>query len=333
MVFIDFNYSKFNKEDHSIMQFRDLEYVIVLAEHRNFSKAAQELCITQPALSQAIIRLEQEFGTKLFNRQHNLVDPTSACQLLIEDGKAILMMRKRLFQRQEESKNMKIGRLKVGLTKLISRFYLPDVYREFHNQYPGIELILYEYTTVSLEEAVERGEVDLAIYPFFDKSDILNYIPLITESMYLAVPKDHPIRNEQKSNHLEVRLIDFKNDGFILLSKGLRTRMVTDALFTMAGFTPRIVFETQQSDTVNALVGANMGVGIVPETVGLFNAGNPGCLYYKISDVDASRQIVAAYNKELYFSEASKAFVNIFRTASIALMAQLKTFFDAQKVG
>ncbi len=315
------------------MQFRDLEYVIVLAEQRNFSRAAQELYITQPALSQAVIRLEQELGTKLFNRQHNLVDPTSACQLLIEDGKAILMMRKRLFQRQEDSKNMKIGRLKVGLTKLISRFYLPNVYREFHKQYPGIELTLYEYTTILLEEAVERGEVDLAIFPFFTKSDMLNYIPLITENMYLAVPKEHPVRNKLNSNRLEARLIDFKNDGFILLSKGLRTRMVTDALFTLAGFTPRIVFETQQSDTVNALVGANMGVGIVPETVCLFNTGSGGCLYYKISDVDASRQIVAAYNKKLYLSGASKAFINIFRAASIALMAQFKTFFDAQEVG
>lgn len=315
------------------MQFRDLEYVIVLAEQRNFSRAAQELYITQPALSQAVIRLEQELGTKLFNRQHNLVDPTSACQLLIEDGKAILMMRKRLFQRQEDSKNMKIGRLKVGLTRLISRFYLPNVYREFHKQYPGIELILYEYTTISLEKAVERGEVDLAIFPFFTKSDMLNYIPLITENMYLAVPKEHPVRNKLNSNRLEARLIDFKNDGFILLSKGLRTRMVTDALFTLAGFTPRIVFETQQSDTVNALVGANMGVGIVSETVCLFNSGSSGCLYYKISDVDASRQIVAAYNKELYLSGASKAFINIFKATSITLMAQLKTFFDAQEVG
>lgn len=315
------------------MQFRDLEYVIVLAEQRNFSRAAQELYITQPALSQAIIRLEQELGTKLFNRQHNMVDPTSACQLLIEDGKAILMMRKRLFQRQEDSKNMKIGRLKVGLTRLISRFYLPNVYREFHKQYPGIELILYEYTTVSLEKAVERGEVDLAIFPFFTESDMLNYIPLIAENMYLAVPREHPVRNKLNPNRLEARLIDFKNDGFILLSKGLRTRMVTDALFTLAGFTPRIVFETQQSDTVNALVGANMGVGIVAETVCLFNSGSSGCLYYKISDVDASRQIVAAYNKELYLSGASKAFINIFKATSITLMAQLKTFFDAQEVG
>lgn len=316
------------------MQFKDIEYVLALAKHRNFSKAAQELYITQPALSQAIMRLEQELGLKLFNRQYSSADPTPACYLLLEEGENVLLMRKRLLQRMEDVKQMKTGRLKIGLTKLISRFYLPDAYREFHRLYPGIELILYEYTTIDLEEAVEHGDLDLAIFPLYIRSERAGYIPLTSEAMYLAVPTEHPVNAKVLSlpdgANLEARLRDFRDDDFILLPQGFRTRAISDALFAVAGFTPHIVFETQQTDTVNALVSANMGVGIVPDTAGFFSAFGNGCLYYKMTDVDASQHLVAAYNQKLYLSNAAQAFADIFRSTSSALRGHLDTFYKAQ---
>lgn len=170
------------------MELRQLNYVIQIALEKNFSRAAEKLHIAQPSLSQQLSKLEQEIGVMLFRRTTNSVELTQAGQVFVNKSQEILDAVEQLKQEMDDMAQMRRGRLVVGTLPITGSHILPLVLPVFGEQYPQIEVVLVEDTTVKLEQLTASGGTDLSLLslPLIDSS--LAWEPFLEEEICLAVP-------------------------------------------------------------------------------------------------------------------------------------------------
>ena len=147
------------------MQLRDIQYAVTIAQESSFSKAAQSLFISQPALSQSIKRLESELGVPLFIRENNSVRLTAAGKIFVSDGVEILHMSNTLRTKMADIINLRDCHLKIGISTFYSNCYLPKIIPAFQSQYPSVHLEIIEETSNVLEELASDGKIDFCMIP------------------------------------------------------------------------------------------------------------------------------------------------------------------------
>jgi DNA-binding transcriptional LysR family regulator len=283
-----------------------LQYVIQLALDKNFSRAAEKLHIAQPSLSQQIAKLERELGILLFQRNTNSVDLTYAGSIFAERAQKILDLVAQLQQEMDDISQMRKGRLMIGSLPITGAHVWPMVLPVFQQRYPEIEIVLVEETTAVLEQLTASGQTDVSLLtlPMHEKS--LDYIPLIEEEIYLALPPKHPL-TEQKDG---VSLSSVASEPFILLKKGQGFRETSIKLCEDAGFTPKVVFESSNIETVQSLVAAGMGVAFVPQMVARAGWSQHAPAYVTIKEpYTPYRTIVIAHKRDRYLSRAADVFI------------------------
>lgn len=301
------------------MDFRQLQYMLKVAEERSFSKAAQKLYIAQPSLSQYIHNLEQQLGIQLFDRTTVPLRLTYAGELYIETAKKILDLNYQLSQQMEDIANLKKGRLTIGLSPFRSTYIMPRVLPLFHEKFPGIEVILIEGTSSELEELALKGSTDISVMtlPIQDKQ--FEYETVLTEEILIAVPPQHPLKETfQKEittsyRHPKIHLNKLKDESFILLKQDQKLHQIATQLCKQAGFKPRVVLESESIEAAHALVTAGMGITFVPDTLTLFSHLTQFPLYFSIADETPKREMVVAYRKGRYLSKAAIEFISIMK--------------------
>ncbi len=299
------------------MQLRDIQYVVTIADTQSFSRAAEALYISQPALSQSIKRLEADLGVTLFARKRKRVLLTRAGELFLQDARQILQLSSHITAQMENLHALKQGRLHIGMTPLFGRFYFASAYNAFHTLYPGVEITVHEATSISLERLLAAGKIDIALMPLPFADDTFQYEEMVSEETFLAVPPDHhinslmPPMSEGEFGRVDMGL--FRDDDFIMLYPGQRLRQLGVDACRAAGFEPHIVFETSYVDSANALVATGIGVSFVPYMIFATRKDNGGVVYYHINGINATRNLVAAYEDAAQLSPAAKAFIRITR--------------------
>lgn len=297
------------------MQLRDIQYVVMIADKGSFSQAAAALYISQPALSQAIMRLEEELGVSLFARKRNKVLLTSAGELFLKDARQILQLSSHIQKQMSNIQTVKQGTLHIGMTPLFGRFYFAQTYNAYRTLYPGVKITIYEENSSVLEDLLLSGKIDLALLPLPLANKHLEYEQVVSEETFLAVPADHPI------NHLSPRrssdgfgrvdMAFFRDDDFIMLYPGQRLRELGMQACHAAGFEPRIVFQTHFIDSANALVASGVGISFVPYMIFATRADNGGAVYYHINGLNATRNLVVAYENRAQLSPSALAFIRV----------------------
>lgn len=292
------------------MDFHQLEYVMVIAEERSFSKAAKKLYIAQPSLSQYIMRLEEQLGIKLFDRTTNPLSLTFAGEKYLETARNILNLKEQLGREIGDIADSKKGRLTMGIPNSIERYILPLVLPEFYMRFPGIEIVIEEHAAMKLEELLVTGKVDIAILhlPIQDKR--IAYEPLSDEKVFLVTPP-----GEQTKAIIELekqQRIDFsylENEKFILLKPGYRMRFVADEIFKRAQFKPNILLEIRNIDTAYSLADAGVGFTFIPENIMWFLNLNQCENYFLIDDI--AYTLALAYRQGEYMTKATREFITI----------------------
>lgn len=295
-----------------MIQTRDVQYVAAIAEAGSFSGAAEKLFITQPALSQAVARLEESLGVKLFRRESNPVSLTAAGEIFLEDGYTMLRLADTMQKRMTDIQGMRTGKLSIGISQFYGRYYFSRVIPAFHRMYPGIELNLVEETSSVLETMILKGKLDFSVFSLPVSSPNILYEPIFQEKILFAIPKDHHIAGtlaHRKGRLPQADLRMFSEDGFVMIKEGQRLRTISMDYCKQAGFYPRIIFETRSSETVNAYIAGGMGVGFVPDAVRLITPPRHQAFYCDIAEMDTTRSFVAGYHKNSYLSDAAKAFI------------------------
>jgi DNA-binding transcriptional LysR family regulator len=299
------------------MDFRQLQYMLKVAEEKSFSKAAQKLYIAQPSLSQYIQKLEQQLGVQLFDRSTTPLRLTYAGELYVETAKQILDLKDQLLQQMEDIANMQKGRLAIGLSAFRSTYIMPKVLPVFHKKFPGIEVVLLEGTSPELEALAAKGATDITITTLPVQEDLFSYEPILSEEILVAVPLNHPLGKKKDSelhNHrLQINLRCLKDEPFILLKQDQKLHQIAASLCRQAGFKPKIILESESIEAVHAFVTSGMGVSFIPDTIALFSKISQHPLYFSIEGLTSSRTMAAAYRKDRYLSRAANEFIDVMK--------------------
>lgn len=289
------------------MQLRDIVYVLAVADEGNFSKAALKVHVSQPALSQLIQRLEDELGVKLFIRKSNRVILTNAGKIFYEDGKEILKRSDKLIEKMRDFRSLKEGELTIAIAPFYQRYYLLEILEKFQQKHCGIKIKLVDAFSQD-SELLLQGKVDLAfvILPYDNKG--IKYEALIKEGIYLAVPKKFeinrllPAPNERALTGDDLQILF--EQSFIMYQRGRRMYKTSIELCNCAGFSPRIAFETNSCEGLNAMVARGMGIGFIPEAIDRTGALREQINYYPIAEETAFRTLTIGYLEKNITREA-----------------------------
>lgn len=300
------------------MDFRQFRYVLKVAEERNFSSAAKKLFISQPSLSQFIQKVEEQVGTPLFDRSVSPIKLTYIGQLYVENAKAIINIQKQFEAQVDDVLNIRQGRVTIGSSPFRSAYLLSHILPLFKKRYPNIEVVLKEDNTRNLETLALSGETDisLSLLPIDEK--LFDYQVLFEERMLLAIPPSHTITRRLKllagdhSYTPTVCLSEFKEDNFIQMNKNHKLHQMLIMLCKDAGFSPKVVFSTENMTTAQALVGAGVGITLLPETLVRNSHFDKEPCYCELAP-RPSRTVVVVYRKGCYLSRATRAFIQILK--------------------
>lgn len=246
------------------MEWQQLEYFQTLARVQNFTKAAEELALTQSALSRSIARLEEELNVPLFDRKTRGV-------VLNRYGEAFLQHVNRAMQEineaKQELKDMVdpfSGIISLAFVNTLGLSFVPDLIGGFREQYPGIQFQLTQESTRDIMKQIESGEIDLGFCIPKEQIENIATIPVVDEELFLIVPKAHALADKKF-----VDLNEVADESFILYKPEAGLRDVIDHLCYEAGFEPKISFEGSEDSTIAGLVAAGFGVALIPLIPGL----------------------------------------------------------------
>lgn len=272
---------------------RQLECFIAVADHLNFTKAAESLYVAQSAVSQQIAELEKQLNTKLFIRNRRQVRLTMAGMVLYKEAKNILAGYDSLYRNVTNAAKGITGTLKFGISGRHLRNFLPDMIRSFRKLYPDIELRFYEYSHAAQVNALIEGEVDI-IFPM--RTSIvgvsgLNYGHVFTDENCVVVPAEHAF-----ACYEEIDLKLMEKERFVFLNRnnspyGYYSKI---SMCFSSGFTPNIVCEVENVDTILWLVESGMGASILPRSVQLDSAALTS--FIRIKDKEPIFEVCVAWS-------------------------------------
>ncbi|HRF50985.1 MAG TPA: LysR substrate-binding domain-containing protein [Anaerolineales bacterium] len=282
------------------MHLRHLRAFVAVAEVLNFSRAAEDLEIAQPAVSQQIRALEEELGVQVFDRIGKRVSVTEAGRVLLPYARQILGLVESAENEVRERGQLKRGRASLGAPPTVSTHVLPARLTQFKQQHPGLEVLLREAGTETLLRQVEEGKLDLAIVATDVLPSAVESVPFMQERYVLAVSVQHPFLGRRQS----VRIADLSAEPFILFPEGYRLREVTLEACAQAGFEPKVALDGGAMQSALEFVGAGLGVALVPE---LALTEVHGIKPLKILDQDLRRFLGLTWLKARSLSPAARA--------------------------
>lgn len=295
------------------MKLRDFEYVEAIARHHSFSKASQELFVSQPALTQAIQRLEQELNLPLFTREHNFVSLTLAGELFLEESREVLKITNRLRNRIASIDHMENMTVKLGVSNFYGAHTMPMIMSYISAHYPGIRINLTEDVSHNLEKLLDSNQLDFALVPSPLLIKTLSCQVLFEEEILLAAHCSRRLPTTKTSAASPLPFLDLSliHEPYILMKRGQKFRRITDAVFAEYQIQPNIFFETLNLGTVEAFVKQDLGVGFLPSSL----PKDPDVTYYRFASKHASRNYVIAYKEDNYQAKTSMEIIHIIRQA------------------
>ena len=285
-----------------------LEQFVVLARTKNFTRAAEELNLSQSALSRAIQKLEEQLGQPLFERKPREVALTDHGELLLERSQQILKLMEDMFSELSESGRR--GRIRLGTIPTIAPYFLPELLSSFAKAHPDIAVIVQEDTTENLIKRCSHGEIDLAILALPIIAKYLEVEPLFDEELLLVVPVGHPLA---ASKSVAIEALD--GYPFVMLSEA---HCLSDNIATFCrrkSVQPVTVERTSQLTTVQELVTLNHGVSIVPEMARKTDTSDRR-IYRSFSGEKPVRTVAMMWNSNRFQSKAVKTLMECLRVRS-----------------
>jgi DNA-binding transcriptional LysR family regulator len=242
------------------MELRQLRYFVALAETRNFHRAAERLHMSQPPLTVAIRKLEEELGAALFVRGTRGVTLTPAGRASLAAARATLDQAERFRETAREGAAGERGRLRIGFIGSATFELLPRIIPEYRRRYPAVELVLEEATSVEIVRKLIAGELDVGLVrlPLMEVAAVDTMV-IDPDEMHVALPQGSPFAQARS-----VRLEALAGEPFILQSGISVLHSVTLNACHAAGFVPVVAQQAPQLSAVLALVRSGLGVALVP---------------------------------------------------------------------
>lgn len=294
------------------MDTKQIEYILKIAEENNITKAAEKLYITQSALNQQLLKLEKELGTPLFNRSRTNWGLTEAGEIYVEGAKKTLQIKKNIYNRIYDISNAKKGHLTIGLTPGRGLRMFTAIYPSLHHSFPNLEVRPIEMRVRAQQEAIAKGTIDIGLLTLHERDRTNDsYIKLGDEELVLIIPSGHPAASGAAPEGAPLTTLDLaklRYEPFVLMDKSSTLRAVCDTVFETAGFTPNILFETNNTGGIAAMVQSTLCCGIIPWYYVRDPA--PGLACFAI-DTHPCWEIAISYQKNGYLSSGAKEFIRL----------------------
>ena len=289
------------------MEVHQLRYFCAVAETGSFSRAAEQSHISQPSLSQQILKLEDELGARLFDRLGRSVRLTELGKTFLPRACAVLRELEAAKGDVVEGKQFIGGSITVGVIPTVAPYLLPPRLTTFSRKFSQVRLTVVEEITPVLLDRLRSGTIDVAILALPIRGHEFDAFPLLTERLFAALPKKHKLNSRPS-----LSLKDLRAEPFLLLRDGHCFRDTAVAACDRARLHPQIVFESGQFSSLLSMVGAGMGVSIVPE---MAIEKKSQCRYVRIADDQAVRTIGAIVLRGRSLTRAHRAFLSHLREA------------------
>ncbi len=286
---------------------RQLEYFCALARSGSFTRAADDLGISQPSLSEQIAKLEQGLGAPLFERLSRRIELTPLGEAILGKAQALVEDAAALSEQFERAREGVRGPLRVGAIPTILPYFLAPILRNFIDTYPDVDLHVREGMTSELVEQVLEGLIDVALVSLPVEGAGIVMKELFRDPLYLAVPESHTLAAAAKAD-----LRRISAERLLILKDGHCLRAETLAVCDRARARFSGQFEVDQILTMFELIRAGLGVSIVPE---MSRALSTGCSLVAI-EPKASRRIGYIRLERRYLSKSLEAFTGHLKTAA-----------------
>lgn len=306
--------------------FKKHEYIYQVYKMGSITKAAESLFISQPSLSVAIKKIEEEIGTPLFERSGgSKVVLTDVGKEYIKATERIMNVEKDFLNRINDIFSLETGKITVGGTNYLSSYLLPQIINSFSKKFPKIEVTLVEANSLTLGEMIENEKLDIVIDSFDSTMSIYDGYPLKNEKILLCVPEEFPINKQLEKNRFypkniykndfesfaPVSIKHFKNEPFILLKNGNDMFHRAQLVFKKEGVEPKILFSVDQMNISYALATSGMGVCFLTDTLFKYGKHSDNVCLYNVSNEYNSRTLYVAHKKNKYITRAMEEFISI----------------------
>lgn len=283
------------------MDLRQLEYFEAVSRLQNFTRAAEELHVAQPSITNAIHKLEEELGVLLFDRSQRKIMLTAEGTAFYTRVKRILFDIRQAVYEMEDFRKLNTGTIKFAAPPMIGAYLFPNIFNLFKTAYPNLDLVVYEEGSLAARSLLEKEELDVGMIILPDNPTMLNTVPITREEIRLCVSPEHRL-----SGAKSVAFRELENESFILLKEEFFHRRLVLEECARHGFTPRIVFSSNQIETVKAMVANNAGISFLMN-MGIRHHGN-------LVSVPLAEPLVItiglAWKKGKYLSKAAQAFID-----------------------
>lgn len=293
------------------MDFRQLQYLTAVAEHRNVTKAAESLYISQSALSHYIRKTEEELGVQLFDRSTTPISLTYAGKCYIASARRILMENERLMKELREITENMTGVLRIGISRDRASYIMPRLARDFQALYPGIQVDIFTESAQQLRDALKTGRIDLLLLPSDgrDTDPALVWEPLYAEELVLCAGKG--ILQEQGFIP-DLKVLD--QQPFYLLRQEHAIRSFCDSFFRIHRIHPVIRNELSSSVTCYRMAAAGLGFAIVPYMVTRLADAGMDVELFSLGEKPVTWNVNMYYRKDAYLGHPEKDMIRLAKT-------------------
>lgn len=303
------------------------KYVYEVYKERSFTKAAQNLYISQPSLSARIKKIEEIIGEPLFDRSTTPLQLTEVGKVYIEAAEEITQIEQRVENYINDLAGLKTGNLAVGASTLFAAYVVPSLITQFNQKFPDVHIQLIERNTAELEEMLGSNALDFVIDNYHYDSILYNKELYCEENILLAVPKHFAVNEElgmyqlsykniKNKNYLNqkypaVPLGRFADLPFIMLTQGNDTRTRGDRLCRNVGFKPNIVLEFNQQSTAYMASSTQLGATFISDILVSQLPTFENLVYYKLDGEEAKRKVFFYYKTHKYKTRVMEEFVRM----------------------
>lgn len=247
------------------MNIYNLRYFVTLARVRQYTRAAEELCITQPSLSHAIAQMEKELGVKLFEKiGHKITLTKYGEEFLVYAEKTLAVLDDGMATIKRSA--MGNGIIRLGFVRPLGVDYVPKLAADFIKANPerNIDFTFHTDVTGRLLEDIKKEKYDLLFCSQPSSDYNFTAVPVMRQRLVLITPKDYPLAVRKSSKRKNINLSDTSGHPYICFDKNSGIRSVIDEMLKKSDITPRIVYETEEDQVIAGMVANGFGIAVVP---------------------------------------------------------------------
>ncbi len=299
------------------MDYDQLASFLEVSKQQSFSRAAEKLFRTQPAISAQIRLLEQECGEKLFDRSGKRVLLTPAGEILSSYAQKLIGLQKEALQAIAELNQTPRGKLYIGANEATCLYVLPKTFARFKRLYPLVQISIYRNFSHKILQKVQEGAVDLGIVTLPQPANNLEVIPVFRDEVQVVVPRNHVLARKRGVSVEEVA------QHPLILPKTGHTRVVIDRLMRAHRDRIQISMELASVETIKKFVGAGLGISLISRTYAQAEVAAGLLRLIPLEGQKIYRELGLIYRRDRYLSLPAKVFLEAVRESTRANSPQI----------